>query len=177
MGLLKKLVIAFSVVMAGIVAIGFNLPDDYEVKRSIVIEAAPEEIYPEVVNLKAWSSWGVWFQRDPNMQIEYGGPDRAIGMYTRWESDSQGHGEMEITELAHNRKVVYALRFPDYEMDSSGKIVLEQIPDGTRVTWLDSGEVGDNPVNRYIALMIDEMIGPDFETGLENLKTVVENKS
>lgn len=37
--------------------------------------------------------------------------------------------------------------------------------------------MGINPVNRYMSLMMDGMIGPDFELGLENLKTVVENRS
>ena len=34
-----------------------------------------------------------------------------------------------------------------------------------------------NPVDRYFVLMIDGLIGPDFEMGLENLKTVIENQS
>ncbi|AXR06237.1 SRPBCC family protein [Salinimonas sediminis] len=176
MGILKKSAIAITALLFGVIIVSFVLPDEYEVERSIIIAAEPDDIYPEVVNLKAWPSWGVWFQRDPNMQIKYGGPDRAIGMFSKWESESQGDGKMEITELKHNKKVIYSLYFPEYEMGSTGVITLEPTEEGTRVTWSDSGEVGNNPVNRYFVLMMDDMIGPDFETGLENLKTVVENR-
>ena len=177
MSLLKKLIFLMTAVLVVFVGVGLLLPKEYEVKRSIVINASPEDIYPSVVDLKQWSSWGVWFQRDPNMQIEYGGPDRAIGMYSKWHSASEGSGELEITQLKHNRRVRYSLRFAEYEMGTTGQILLEETPDGTRVIWSDKGEVGANPLDRYFVLMIDDMIGPDFETGLENLKTVVENKT
>lgn len=176
MSLLRKLIFALATIVVLFVAVGLLLPKEYEVSRSIVIDAEPAEIYPNVVDLKQWSSWGVWFQRDPNMQIEYGGPDRAIGMYSKWQSATQGSGEMEITELKHNRHVEYSLWFPEYDMGSTGQIILETTPEGTRVIWRDSGEVGTNPVDRYLVLMMDDMMGPDFETGLENLKTVVENQ-
>ncbi|MBD3584836.1 SRPBCC family protein [Salinimonas sp. HHU 13199] len=176
MSLLRKIIFGLAGIVVLFVAVGLLLPKEYEVSRSIVIDAEPAEIYPSVVDLKQWSSWGVWFQRDPNMQIEYGGPDRAIGMYSKWQSATQGSGEMEITELKHNKQVEYSLWFPEYDMGSTGRITLETTPEGTRVIWRDSGEVGANPVDRYLVLMIDNMMGPDFETGLENLKTVVENQ-
>ena len=84
---------------------------------------------------------------------------------------------MEITGLQHNRVMTYRLYFPDYERGSTGEFTLESVEGGTLVTWSDSGDMGMNPVNRYMGLMMDGMIGPDFELGLENLKTVVENQS
>ncbi|QPG04525.1 SRPBCC family protein [Salinimonas marina] len=177
MGFLKKALFIVSFILVAVVLIGFLLPSEYEVKRSIVIEAEPEAIYSEVVNLRAWQNWGVWFQNDPDMQIEYGGPDRAIGMYSKWQSETQGDGEMEITELQHNREIVYRLYFPEFDMGSTGAVKLQPTPEGTRVTWSDTGTVGNNPMNRYFVLFLDDMIGPDFEMGLENLKTVVENKT
>ncbi len=176
MSVLKKLVYGVVIVIVVLAAVGLVLPNEYRIERSIVIEAEPNAIYDNVVDLKAWPRWGVWFQRDPNMQVNYAGPDRAIGMRSEWASDSQGSGEMEITELVHNRKVEYSLYFPEFDMGSTGRFTLEPVPEGTRVTWTDEGAVGNNPVDRYFVLMMDGMIGPDFEMGLENLKTVVENQ-
>ena len=45
---------------------------------------------------------------------------------------------------------------------------------GTRVTWTNEGDMGTNPVNRYFGLMMDSMVGPDFEAGLKNLKALAE---
>jgi len=58
MGILKKSAIAITALLFGVIIVSFVLPDEYEVERSIIIAAEPDDIYPEVVNLKAWPSWG-----------------------------------------------------------------------------------------------------------------------
>ncbi|WP_338517250.1 SRPBCC family protein [Alteromonas gracilis] len=177
MGALKKLLVIVGVVIVLFVATSFFIPKEYSVERSITIDAAPADVYPYVVDLREWQKWGVWFKRDPQMVLDYSGPDRAIGMRSEWKSATEGDGEMEITELEHNKRVLYSLYFPDFDMGSTGTVEMKAVSDGTQVTWRDEGEVDNNPVNRYFVLFIDDLIGPDFEMGLENLKTIVENKS
>lgn len=127
------------------------------------------------MDLKRWKAWGVWFKRDPDMQLTYSGPDRAIGMRSEWRSDTEGNGEMTIVGLEHEKRVIYNLTFPDMDMESTGEIVLESVNGSTRVTWMDYGDVGSNITYKYFGLFMDNLIGPDFEDGLANLKTVTEN--
>lgn len=174
MNALKKLLLLVGVLITLFVAISFFISKDYSVERTIVINAEPSEIYPYVVDLKEWSKWGVWFIRDPNMELEFSGPDRAIGMRSEWKSETEGNGEMEITQLEHNRRVLYRLYFPDFDMGSNGAVEIKPTSNGSIVTWRDEGTVDNNPINRYFALMMDGMIGPDFEMGLENLKILAE---
>lgn len=174
MSVLKKLLLLVGVLITLFVAISFFISKDYSVERTIVINAEPSEIYPYVVDLKEWSKWGVWFKRDPNMELEFSGPDRAIGMRSEWKSETEGNGEMEITQLEHNRRVLYRLYFPDFDMGSNGAVEIKPTSNGSIVTWRDEGTVDNNPINRYFALMMDGMIGPDFEMGLENLKILAE---
>lgn len=174
MSALKKLLVVVGVLITLFVVTSFFISKDYSVERTIVINAEPSEIYPYIVDLKEWSKWGVWFKRDPNMELNFSGPDRAIGMRSEWKSDTEGNGEMEITKLEHNRRVLYRLYFPDYDMGSTGAFEIRPTSNGSVVTWRDEGSVDNNPINRYFALMMDGMIGPDFEMGLENLKTLAE---
>lgn len=174
MSALKKLLVVVGVLITLFVVTSFFISKDYSVERTIVINAEPSEIYPYIVDLKEWSKWGVWFKRDPNMELNFSGPDRAIGMRSEWKSDTEGNGEMEITQLEHNRRVLYRLYFPDYDMGSTGAFEIRPTLNGSVVTWRDEGSVDNNPINRYFALMMDGMIGPDFEMGLENLKTLAE---
>ena len=174
MSVLKKLLLLVGVLITLFVAISFFISKDYSVERTIVINAEPSEIYPYVVDLKEWSKWGVWFKRDPNMELEFSGPDRAIGMRSEWKSETEGNGEMEITQLEHNRRILYRLYFPDFDMGSNGAVEIKPTSNGSIVTWRDEGTVDNNPINRYFALMMDGMIGPDFEMGLENLKILAE---
>ncbi len=172
----KALIIVIGLIVA-FIAVGFVLPSDFKVERSIVIDAPAEEIYPRIVDLRRWQDWGVWFKRDPQMEVSFSGPDRAIGMKSEWKSETEGNGEMQIIALEHNQRVSYSLYFPDFEMGSTGEFVLQAQNDNTLVTWTDEGDVGNNPLNRYFALMMDSMIGPDFEAGLDNLKMLTENGS
>lgn len=174
MSALKKLLVVVGVLITLFVVTSFFISKDYSVERTIVINAEPSEIYPYIVDLKEWSKWGVWFKRDPNMELNFSGPDRAIGMRSEWKSDTEGNGEMEITQLEHNRRVLYRLYFPDYDMGSTGAFEIRPTSNGSVVTWRDEGSVDNNPINRYFALMMDGMIGPDFEMGLENLKILAE---
>ena len=152
MGALKKLLMVVGVVIVLFVATSFFIPKDYSVERTINIDAQPSEIYPYVVDLKEWKKWGVWFKRDPDMKLDYSGPDRAIGMRSEWLSETEGNGEMEITQLEHNRRVMYRLYFPDFDMGSSGVVEIEPTENGSLVTWRDEGSVDNNPINKYFAL-------------------------
>jgi hypothetical protein len=57
---------------------------------------------------------------------------------------------------------------------SEGTMTLAPDGDGVKVTWLDAGDLGMNPLFRWFGLFIEHMIGPDFEKGLANLKRVAE---
>src|SRR5258708_16749553 len=116
-------------------------------------------------------NWSVGTGRDPTMKIKSSGPPFGMGAKWAWESKTQGSGSMEFTRVDPNHVVEYALTFPEYNMRSTGALTME--PDGpaTRITWAMSGDVGGNPLKHYLALMMDRMVGPDFEAGPPNLET------
>lgn len=175
MGLLKKLVIGLAVIVGLFLGIGFFLSSEFHVERSIQINAPVDKVFSNIVNLKKWREWGIWFERDPNMQVTYTGPDSDVGMKSSWISEQEGSGEMQIIGLEPNSNVKYSLYFPDFDMGSTGELQLTQEGEMTKVVWMDYGDVGSNPVNHYFALMMDGMIGPDFEAGLQNLKELSES--
>lgn len=175
MKMVRKVLFGIAILFFLILGIGLLLPSQFHVQRQIVINASADEVFPYIVDLQKWKKWGVWFQRDPNMEITYGGEVGKVGMKSNWISDAEGSGQMEITEISENEEVIYTLYFPEFDMGSTGKLTLQQQNDKTLVVWQDYGDVGSNPINHYFAAFMDSMIGPDFETGLENLKMLVEN--
>ena len=176
MAVLKNIVVGIGIVLVIIFGIGFLLPSEFKVERSITIDASAEEVFAHVSDLKAWKTWGVWFKRDPDMKITYSGPDKAVGMKSAWVSESEGSGEMQVLELSPNKRLTYSLYFPEFDMGSTGEFRLEEKEGKTLVTWMDYGDVGANPINHYFAAFMDSMIGPDFEAGLDNLKILVESQ-
>lgn len=174
MTIIKNLIIGLAVLVIGLAGIGMLLPSEFRVERSIMIQAPASDIYPHIADLREWRKWGVWFQRDPNMQVEYSGEVGEVGMKSAWQSQQEGSGEMQLLHVVPDQNLRYSLYFPEFDMGSTGEFMLKDKGGTTQVVWADYGDVGNNPMNRYFALFMDDLIGPDFEGGLKNLKGLVE---
>jgi uncharacterized protein YndB with AHSA1/START domain len=153
---------------------GFFIPSAFSVQRSALINAPPKKIFDYVVEPKKWAQWSVWSRRDPDMKVTYSGPPFGMGAKWSWVSKSEGTGSMEFTRIEPDHVVEYSLFFPDFGMRSNGALRLEPEGNATRITWSNSGDVGSNPLKHYLTLMMDRMVGPDFEAGLANLKALAE---
>ena len=171
---LKRAVLTVAAIIALLLGIGLVLPSGFKVQRSVVVNAPAARIYPLIADPRQWKSWAVWNQRDPAMQMQYSGPDSGTGAKWTWQSKTEGNGAMEFTAAVPDKHIDYALSFPDLGMTSRGQLRLTPDGAGTRVTWTNEGDMGSNPVNRYFGLVMDRMIGPDFEAGLANLKAAAE---
>jgi uncharacterized protein YndB with AHSA1/START domain len=176
MNLLKKSLIAFSLLFAVVFVVGFALPSEFKVERSISINGDAKQVYRYLADLREWRKWGLWFQLDPDMRVVYSGPEQAVGMRSAWESESQGSGEMELIALDPNRRIIYTLYFPEFDMKSTGELIITQQRDQIQLRWMNYGNIQGGPLNNYFALVMDSMIGPDFEAGLSNLKQLVEDQ-
>ena len=171
MRIVKRVVLALIAIVVVLVAVAFVLPSHYSVARSIEIDAPASKIYPLVVNTRAWKQWSVWNQRDPNMQIVYAGPESGAGAQWKWHSQGEGDGEMTLTSAEPDRRIGYTLFFPDFNSTATGTMTFDAIsPNTTRVTWKNEGELGNNPMMRWMGLAMDRMVGNDFAAGLANLK-------
>ena len=155
--------------------VGLVLPGHYRVERSSLVAAKPDAIYPLVGDLRAWSKWGVWFARDPAMQISYSPVTNEVGSWSQWKSKSQGDGKMTISTLRPLEDFEYQMEFTDMGMVSRGTMALSPGQGGTtRVVMSMEGDLGRSPLNRWFGLFMDKLVGPDFEAGLANLKRLSE---
>ena len=170
---LIKILGGLAVLVLLLVLVAFAFPRQYRVERSLVVKAPPAAVLAQVADLSAWKNWGAWQERDPQMKLSYSTPATGVGAWSAWESKQEGNGRMTITELSPT-KVGYLLEFPDMGMKSNGSMELRPEAGGVRVVWVDAGDLGMNPMNRWVGLFLDGMIGPDFERGLANMKKLAE---
>ena len=174
MQMLKRIVMVVTALLLLAIAGGFLLPTAWQVQRSVVIQAPPAAVFPVLNSLKRWRDWTVWFEREPDVQVEYSGPDSGVGATSRW-SGRDGRGALKIMRSDSDRRVEYQLLFDGGEFAMDGVLLLAPEATGTRVTWRAGGEVGANPFARYFALMVSYWIGRDFEASLENLRARLES--
>lgn len=176
MKILKWSLIAVAALAILITAVGFALPSKYRVVRSTEIKAPAGKVYALIHDPRGWAKWTVWNQRDPAMKMSYAGAPSGQGARWSWESTTEGNGSMEFTRAEANRVIGYRLSFPDFGMTSTGLLLLDEGSAGTAVTWSNEGEFGANPYMHYLALLMDRMVGPDFEQGLARLKRLAEGQ-
>ncbi len=170
-----KWFIGIAVLLAAVVlGGGMAISPGFVVTRSVVIDAPADKVFGLLEDPRAWKRWSVWNRRDPNMQIEYQGPQTGNGAQWSWHSRTEGDGAMTFVRVDPGKRLGYELFIADFGSTSSGAFDLEPQGAHTRVTWWMRGDMGANPLMRWMSLLADRMVGKDFEAGLANLKTLAE---
>lgn len=176
MRFIGKLVLGL-VVLVGVLALtAFALPRQVEVSRSTVVNAPANKLFPLVNDLKRHTEWSPWAKIDPDAKYVYQGPAQGVGQKVSWSSEHPhvGTGSQTIVESVDNSKIATALDFGDH---GTALARFDFAPEGaaTRVTWGFETDTGNNPIARWMGLMMDKWIGEAYDEGLANLKKLAES--
>jgi effector-binding domain-containing protein/uncharacterized protein YndB with AHSA1/START domain len=175
MGMLKKVVLVLVSVVVLLAIVGLALPRQVHVERSTVIEAPRATVFAVLNGFRLFNRWSPWVEADPGARYTYEGPAFGVGSKMTWSGDPKtaGSGSQEIIESRHPESIRTSLDFGD-QGKAFAAFTLAPEGTGTKVTWGLDSDLGMNPVGRYFGLMLDRMVGPDYEKGLARLKTFVE---
>jgi effector-binding domain-containing protein len=174
----KKVVIWILAIILVLVLIAYILPRHYKVVRSVYIKSKPELIYDLTGNFVKWKLWTPWTKAlDSTAVFEMVGKEGQVGTIWKWTGKVFGNGQMTSTEYIPGQLIAYDLEFNKGKYRSKGKITIEKEGDSCKVSWIDEGDLGYNPVSRYFGLGMDRMLGPDFQKGMNKLKKVCEARA
>jgi hypothetical protein len=151
----------------------------YEVRRSAVIPAAPEEIFPLVNNFHEWTAWSPWEAVDPGMSRRFFGPDNGVGAGYEWSGNRKaGSGTMQIVESVPASRVGIRLEFTKpFKALNPTTFTFTPAPGGTEVSWVMTGENKGVAAKLFSLFMnMDKLVGSDFERGLKSLAATVAAK-
>jgi effector-binding domain-containing protein len=173
---LKKLLIGIAVLVVGLAAIGMLLPRQVHLERRITIDAPKATIYTLVDGYKQFNKWSPWAPKDPNCKYTWDGPEFGVGAKQSWVGDPKtvGSGSQEIVATKPFEQVTTKIVFTG-QGEATARMTLTPATNGTDVVWGFDSDVGAGPVGRYFGLLMDHFVGPDFEKGLANLKTLAES--
>ena len=149
-------------------------PNSFEVTRERTINAPAAVIYNDLIELKNWERWSPWIEKDPDTKITYPEQTKGVGGSYSWENDD-GTGNLKTVGAEPNSSIAQEIQFDDYN-PSKINWTLEPTEDGnTKVTWQIKGEDLPFMFKAYGAFSggFDNIIGPDFERGLEKLDSVI----
>lgn len=172
---IKKILVVLIILVAVILIVAAFLPSEVKVERSLLIKASSEAISAKITNLHSWDEWSPWKDRDSAAKYTYN-DTVGVGGWMDWAGTIVGEGKLSITKVTSD-SVQYFLAFREpFQSESNGSFSFVKTDSGTIVTWIDASELSW-PIGRIVGLFMnfDEMMGPDFEKGLEKLKKATEN--
>jgi len=174
--MLKKIAIVVVVALAALLLFAATRPDSFRVERKATIQAPPEKVFGLVNDFHRWPQWSPWEKLDPAMKRTLSGTDSGQGAVYAWEGNKDvGSGRMEIKESAPSSKIHIQLDFlKPFEAHNQTDFILSPQGSGTEVTWAMYGKADFMTKLMGVFSSMDSMVGPDFEKGLANLKTMAE---
>ncbi len=171
---MKRILIGVFVLWALFLAVGLLLPQDYEIRRSAVIQAEPEVIHQYTSDLQQWQHWQTWLEIDPSVKIEFGPIHKGTGASQSWTSDS-GNGKLNITLSSPEKGLYYDISFNDGNNLAQAELTYQDAgEEGTEVIWHMKGNLNTPIFGGYLAFFMDQLVGDSFELGLVKLKNLAE---
>lgn len=173
---LKIIGIILLVIALGIIVFVMTLKGESHLERSITINAPTERVFMVVNDASNNKHWSPWFQIDPNTEYVFTDNTIGVGAKYTWESDHEnvGSGVQEIVESRDNEYVNTTMSFGEMTGQYSAAFILKPIDGGTEVTWTYEGKADAAIEKFFVDYLVDSMLGPMYEEGLDNLKKYVE---
>jgi uncharacterized protein YndB with AHSA1/START domain len=173
MSLFRRILLLLFSLLVLVIVVGMMCPAKVRVDRSLVIGAPPDRVYAQVVDFHRWPQWSPWYAMEPTADYSYSGAEQGVGAVMQWRGEQVGEGRQSILAAEPSRSIRTSLEF-GRQGDAEANWTFDAVPEGTRVTWGFDADMGWNPISRLMGLMMDRWLGPDYERGLANLKTVCE---
>lgn len=180
MKILKGIGLTLAGLLFLIVIISFFLPKGYKVERSIFIATDASVPFGLAKDFREWDKWSPWHDIDPGMKKTYSETTGEVGSYYTWDSENPdaGKGKVTITQIEENKLIENELTFEGMG-SAMANYYFEPAEGGVTVRWTLEGKGKGLPwfmvvPSRYFNLMMDGMIGKDYEKGLAQLKEVSE---
>ena len=160
-----------------VLVVGMFLPGDYDVERTVTMNAKPDVILHYVSDLRQWPNWTPWNEDNiPGLKSTFSEDDPSTGTPTTWTWEDPSMRGMLVVTRSDNTGIAYDITFEGFP-PAQGSLTLKPEGEGTvRVTWRMTGSVGGNPISHVMAAFIsmDEALGAELDDALTTLKGKVE---
>lgn len=168
----KLLLLALA--LACFLLIPLLLPSELDVVREIKIQTTQANAYSYLVNLETWKEWSPWLEKEPSASSDFFGIPGVVGSYTEWKGKKIGSGRQTLIELNEPLSIKTQLDFYEpFKSSAVGYIKLDDYGENVLVKW-GMNMTLDYPLGRYFGLFVEDNLGPDFNKGLQNLKSKLE---
>lgn len=178
MTIISTILLILVAIVLVVLILGLFVNGKMYTEKEIIINRPRAEVFNYIVLLTNQNNYSKWASMDPEMKKEFRGTDGTVGFVSAWSSANKnvGAGEQEITAIHGMDRIEYELRFiKPFKSTNAAFMTTSEAGNGaTKVTWGYSGKM-NYPMNVMLLFInMNEMVGKDFSTGLNNLKNILE---
>lgn len=167
---LRKVTRFLAIAILLLVAVGFFLPSQYRVERSVRIQAAPEQVVEAILQGPQLATW---------MYIENGQLERQEGELLEQQSlaihyqQTEQQGRLTLLKAAANH-VAFEVLPKAGVSPVQNDLYVRRDGEASVVNWVIEGELNAGLLSPYIALLANNIAGQNFEKSLQKLQQLVE---
>ncbi|ORT48687.1 transcriptional regulator [Vibrio sp. qd031] len=144
----------------------------YQVKKSIVIDAEPEQVQQFVADFTHWPSWSPWLITEPDCPLVYSGDQGSEGASYTWDGEIVGSGEMQLVEVKPGTLNMDLRFLRPFKSQAKVGFEFDAVDGGCKVSWIMGSQVPWFLF--FLKNLFKNMIGMDYDRGLGMLKAKIE---
>jgi Polyketide cyclase / dehydrase and lipid transport len=174
--MLIKILIAVAVIVVVFIVVVAMQPSVFRVARSATMSAPAPAVFAQVNDFHKWEAWNPWGKIDPAMKQTYEGAPAGPGAIYTWVGNKNvGQGRMTLTESRPSDLIRIKLEFfKPFAGTNIAEFTFKPEGNQTAVTWSMAGKNNFMAKAIHLFMNMDKMIGGQFETGLAQMKSIVE---
>jgi uncharacterized protein YndB with AHSA1/START domain len=177
--LITILVVIVSIIVL-LLLIALFTKKEYSILKEITINRPRQDVFDYIKYVRNQDYYSVWVMMDLQMKREFKGIDGTSGFVSAWDSNNKkvGKGEQTIKKVTDGERLDLQIHFiKPFEGLADAYMTTENTGnDQTKVKWGFDSKMA-YPMNIMLLFMnMDKLVGKDLETGLNNLKAVLEKK-
>lgn len=180
MKIVKRILIGLVIIIAVILIAALFVKDQFSTEREVIINKPKAEVFAYIKELKNQTHYSKWVMMDPNVKLDYKGTPGAEGYMMSWESEESkvGKGSQTIKKIVEGERMDLAIHFiKPFEGNSDAWLSTEAVNENqTKVKWGFHGDLKYMMKVFHLLMNMEKQIGKDLQTGLDNLKGVLEKQ-
>jgi ribosome-associated toxin RatA of RatAB toxin-antitoxin module len=179
MRLIKMFLFVILGLMVVLTIIGLLIPSSVKISRGVMIDADSVTVYNMINDVNTWKNWYPWITTDSGVLVQISPQTTGRGSFFKWTSfNKKSAGTITVTMV---KPQLIGLHYDIKELNPAdgGFRIMTVNTDNkqTQVQWFMEYKLKWYPWERFYGIFIDYMIGPVFDQGLQNLKTLVEKRN
>jgi effector-binding domain-containing protein len=175
MKIIRLIFFIFLGLVALILIVGLFLPKSVKIISETEINLTANKVFYSMATFSDRASWDPWVKEDTTVKISIVPVEGYVGSRYSWTSKNSGSGEMVIDSVVINHHISLTLSFDGMSTKPHVWNDFYDRGDKTLVSW-GFYQDASYPVGRIFMAFMKSKLQTDYDKGLANLKSHLEEK-